>query len=446
MNASKMAVFPDTNLFLHYRSLSEIDWCSLLRSSTVEIEIAPVVPRELEKQKTLNPSKKLRDRAATALKLLHKHLTNPQVRDGVTLQFLIKEPTSEFAASRGLSLQLEDDRLIGTFFLYRDENPETRCVLVTGDLPLTIKAHQFQIEFLSLDESLLLPAEPDPLEKKNKELAAELNRYKSREPLLAVVFGDYENHARFQLPSPANITDSEPEIQAKLAAVKEKVQPVELRPKQELDPASIANNPILQVAESIRQTMEGVESFGRQFHENYNVQVAAYYRAYERYLRDNEKFKTLALRTIELNLIVVNSGTCPAEDIYVSLHFPDGFMLYDEKHPPKMPEEPAAPSKEMNLFPHSSLLSSLPYMPDIRARFPQPRDPSVPKIRKTNSYNVEFEHEKLQHGFIWTFAPLYVAFDSWELAKSFSIDYVIRAANMIDAEEGALGVVVENGQ
>src|ERR1700685_4144047 len=233
MNASKMAVFPDTNLFLHYRSLSEIDWCSLLRSSTVEIEIAPVVPRELEKQKTLNPSKKLRDRAATALKLLHKHLTNPQVRDGVTLQFLIKEPTSEFAASRGLSLQLEDDRLIGTFFLYRDENPETRCVLVRGDLPLTIKAHEFQIECLSLDESLLLPAEPDPLEKKNKELAAELNRYKSREPLLAVVFGDYENHARFQLPSPANITDSEPEIQAKLAAVKEKGQPVELRPQQE---------------------------------------------------------------------------------------------------------------------------------------------------------------------------------------------------------------------
>jgi hypothetical protein len=145
-------------------------------------------------------------------------------------------------------------------------------------------------------------------------------------------------------------------------------------------------------------------------------------------------------------LIVVNSGTCPAEDIHVSLHFPDGFMLYDEKHPPKMPEEPAAPSKEMNLFPHSSLLSSLPYMPDIRARFPQPRDPSVPKIRKTNSYDVEFEHEKLQHGFIWTFAPLYVAFDSWESAKSFSIDYVIRAANMIDAEEGALGVVVENGE
>ena len=99
----------------------------------------------------------------------------------------------------------------------------------------------------------------------------------------------------------------------------------------------------------------------------------------------------------------------------------------------------------MSLFPQSSLLSSLPHISDIRTRFPQSRDPSVPRIRKTKSYNVELEHDKLQHGFIWTFAPLYVAFDSWDSAKSFSIDYVIRAGNMIDSEEGTLGVVIEKG-
>src|ERR1035441_5773280 len=116
MSATKIAIFPDTNLFLHYRPLNEIDWCSMLQSNAVEIEIAPVVTRELEEQKALNSSRKLRDRAATALRLLHKHLTNPEVRDGVTLRFLLREPTADFATSRGLNLQLEDDRLIGTFF------------------------------------------------------------------------------------------------------------------------------------------------------------------------------------------------------------------------------------------------------------------------------------------------------------------------------------------
>jgi hypothetical protein len=445
MSATKIGIFPDTNLFLHYRSLNEIDWCSLLQSNAVEIEIAPVVTRELEEQKTLNSSRKLRDRAATALRFLHKYLTNPQVRDGVTLRFLLKEPTADFGTSRGLNLQLEDDRLIGTLFLYRDANPDTRCVLVTGDLPLTVKAHQYQIEFLALDEALLLPSEPDPLEKKNKELAAELHRYKSREPILAVLFKNGENHARFRIESPSDISDPEPEIQAKLAAAKEKCQPVALKPKEEIDPATLADNPLAQIAESMRQATEGFQAIGRQFYEDYNIRVAAYHPAYEKYLRDGVAFKTLALRTIELDLIVANSGTCPAEDIHVLLHFPDGFALYDEEHPPKVPEEPAVPSKEMNLFPQSSLLSSLPYIPDIRTRFPQPRDPSVPRIRKTNSYNVEFEHDKLQHGFIWNFAPLYVAFDSWESAKSFSIEYTIHAGNMIDEQEGKLGVVIENG-
>src|SRR2546428_4398847 len=393
MSVTKVDIFPDTNLFLHYRPLSEIDWCSLLQSNAVEIEIAPVVTRELEEQKTLNPSRKLRDRAATVLTLLHKYLAKPQVRDGVTLQFLLKEPTADVAVSRGLNLQLGDDRLIGTLFLYRDDNPNTRCVLVTGDLPLTVKAHHYQIEFLALDETLKLPSEPDPLEKKNKRLEAELLRYKSREPVPAIRFKDGKNHTRFRIVSPSSTPDPEPEIQSKLAAAKEKCQPVELKPRREAGTSSAADNPLAQIAE----LMEGFQAMGRQFYDDYNVRVAAYHRAYEKYLRDTLAFKTLATRTIKLSLILENSGTCPAEDIHVLLHFPDGFALYDEKHPPKPPEEPAVPSKEISLMPSFAGFSGL-SLPDI-ARMPSLPDPTLPKIRKTNSYEVTFQLEKLQHGF-----------------------------------------------
>ena len=73
---------------------------------------------------------------------------------------------------------------------------------------------------------------------------------------------------------------------------------------------------------------------GRQFYEDYNRRVEKYYREYEKYLRDTADLKTLATRTIKLQLIVHNSGTCPAEGIHVQLHFPDGFLLYDERRPP----------------------------------------------------------------------------------------------------------------
>jgi hypothetical protein len=56
---------------------------------------------------------------------------------------------------------------------------------------------------------------------------------------------------------------------------------------------------------------------------------------------------------------------------------------------------------------------------------------------------VTFEQDKLQHGFLWTFTPLYAAFDSWESAKSFSIDYSIHAGNIIEEQRGKLSVIIE---
>lgn len=418
-----------------------MDWCSILEASAVEIRIAPVVVRELEEQKTLNPSRKLRDRAASSLKLLQKYLSQRQVRDGVTLDFLIEEPTSEFAASRNLNLQIEDDRLIGTLFLYRDQNPDTQCVLVTSDLSLTVKANYYRVEIVSLDETLLLPSDPDPLEKRNQQLEAEVHRLKSREPVLNICFEDGANYTRFRIKPQIHDSESEPEIQSKLAAIKEKTPLIALKPPQpKLDASAVANNPFAEIAESMRKVTEPFESYGRQFYEDYNARLTTYYRKYEKYLRAAAAFKTMRTRTIRVKLVLRNEGTSPAEDIHILLHFPDGLMPYDEEHPPKEPQEPSAPSKEM--FPNSPLFTSL---PDIRVGLPHLRNPNLPRIRKTNSYEIIYECDKLKHGFVWNLMPLYVVFDSAESAKSFSIEYTIHAGNMIDEETGKLGLVIEKG-
>jgi hypothetical protein len=438
MNPQAIAVFPDTNMFLHYRPVNEIDWCALVKARPVEIKIAPVVPHELEEQRVVHQLRKIRDRASTALKLLQTYLHESQVRDGVTLQFLINEPTAEYAAARNLNLVLADDRLIGAYLLYREANPDVRCIVVTNDLPLTIRLTQRQIEFISLDESLLLPSDPDPLEKKNKQLEAELLRYKSREPDLAIKFANTQNHARFRLTVPANTSDPEPEIQAKLAEAKENCKPVELAP-----PAAPVNpnDPFPGIAEQIRQVTAGLQLMGREFYEDYNRRVEDYYLDYEKYLRNTAAFKTLASRTIKLELILHNSGTCPAEDIHVLLHFPDGFLVYDDRRPPKPPEEPAVPSKEINLMPMFPGLSGW-ALPDMGS-IPSLPDPTLPKIRKTNSYEITFQFEKLQHGFIRRLKPLYILFDSLSSAASFAIDYTIHAGNMIDESTGELGVIIE---
>jgi hypothetical protein len=43
---AEVAAFPDTNVFLHYRPLAELDWHSITKDKAAQIEVAPVVIRD----------------------------------------------------------------------------------------------------------------------------------------------------------------------------------------------------------------------------------------------------------------------------------------------------------------------------------------------------------------------------------------------------------------
>jgi hypothetical protein len=47
--------FLDTNIFLHYRSVEQIDCRRLLDAGQVELLVAPIVLRELDAQKDRHP-------------------------------------------------------------------------------------------------------------------------------------------------------------------------------------------------------------------------------------------------------------------------------------------------------------------------------------------------------------------------------------------------------
>ena len=64
--------FVDTNLFLHFPTLDQIDWLDLLRCDCVVIivTVTATVIRELNRHKDAPVSFKLRERAASSLKKL----------------------------------------------------------------------------------------------------------------------------------------------------------------------------------------------------------------------------------------------------------------------------------------------------------------------------------------------------------------------------------------
>jgi hypothetical protein len=68
---------------------------------------------------------------------------------------------------------------------------------------------------------------------------------------------------------------------------------------------------------------------------------------------------------------------------------------------------------------------------------------AAPQIRKTNSYEVKIPVRQLKHNLIEALGPLYVVFNSYEVACSFSIDYAIVAGNIPKPVLGKLHIIIK---
>jgi hypothetical protein len=178
--------------------------------------------------------------------------------------------------------------------------------------------------------------------------------------------------------------------------------------------------------------------------DSYNAELNSFYQDYEKYLHQKHEFENAMRRSITLEIGLENSGTVPADDIDVHLHFPDGFSLFDaEEDLPQKPELPKPPA-EIGTFGNFRVpfVPSLQHFDYTKALRP-PSNVSSPQIERTNSYDVRSQIKKIKHGYILSIAKFLVQFDSYESVTSFQIDYSISAANLPKPAYGHLSVVIE---
>src|SRR4051812_40650440 len=102
-------VFPDTNVFLHFPPLSQIDWCKLADAKTVHLVVCLQVIHELDDKKS---DSRLGQRADRAIKEIREgHRTGQSLRNGVTLSIFNQELRyADFPTT--LSPDSADDRIV----------------------------------------------------------------------------------------------------------------------------------------------------------------------------------------------------------------------------------------------------------------------------------------------------------------------------------------------
>lgn len=440
-------VFLDTNIFLHYRPFDQIIWTDILKVSELTIVIPPIIIRELNKQKELNPRPRIKNRASKVLKKLSSLFTSASqvnIRLGVKVCFEDRDPIIDFKKLQ-LNQEIQDDHLIASIIMFRSEMPEADIVLVTSDTGLILigKARRHNIQVIQLPNILKLHEEPDQDQIRIRELEKKVHNLELKSPKVSLVFPNGSQRATFVLINPIEVTEDK--IVEKIESIKQKYPKME----QSKQVSELHGQPA-----SILKTIADIAAYSGNILssediDRYNKELDEFYQAYSEYIQKGILYENLRCRTIKLSICIINDGTAPAEDVDVLLHFPNGFEIMDTQNfpgEPKPPDPPDTPRTQMQRMIEATRMPTE-YFPSIISNIPNgilaPRNISTPNIKKTGSYDVEFNIQRIKHKLQETFDPLYILFDSFEAVQSFQINYRLLAANIPEEVTGRLHVIIE---
>jgi hypothetical protein len=172
-----------------------------------------------------------------------------------------------------------------------------------------------------------------------------------------------------------------------------------------------------------------------------------FFTEYEKYLRALAMFYAWESQTAAINIILVNEGSSPADDVDIFMHFPDGFELFEEDDYDKEPEAPKPPRKPKSILEQATAgfpMDHHLYSPDLsQIRSPAgPSNVSGPKIKRTNSYDVKVHVRRAKHGIEVALDAMYITFESTLASRSFELEYAIHASNLPTHVNGTLNVIV----
>ena len=421
-------VFIDANTALHFRRPDQIDWCALVDANEVVLVGAPILLRELENQKIVNGSGKLRDRAADYVKWLHPfvHNSETEVRAGVRWLFLPDEPEIDFSTER-LSLTVADDYLIASVLHYTRQS-SAHAFVATADLGLQVKLRARQIRVLELPDDLRLPADLDPLVRENRDLKRQIARIQARMPKLSITFEGGAQYHILSLPDPDAF----------------KVTPLEQA--QADNPYMSRPAPVSRSQHEVPATLTDVQRLAQKFGvsvkqvDTYNEELERYFREYQDYLAHHAAWRETVCLHHVIKFVVVNDGTAPASNIDLDVFFPEGTMLVDDIDFPKKPKPPKAPRRPQSIldirgFEDINYLSSL--VPPKPHHMINTNDDGVPIIGESKDW-VRVGFSSLKHGFSITSDGLDFRFAGPETVRAFSVDFCLSADELPDAVEGQL--------
>ncbi|GMV17324.1 MAG: hypothetical protein AMXMBFR56_55480 [Polyangiaceae bacterium] len=408
--------YPDANVALHYRPFDEIDWCSLVDATEVEIVLTAVFLREVEQQKDRGRGvvQKRARRVSSWLSGLRKS-GRWEIRPGVRVVPAPSEPDADVDfAKYGLVSTVNDDRFLACILRDRAQVTDANVVCVTADGLLVFKADAQGIPVVEPRNIDRLADEPDEQERELRELRKQLAAVEGARPELELRWlnGDALAEVALAVIEPL----SEEDIDNYLS--------------EEGD--EIAEPEAILLAIGKRPPSE--------------KECADYLQKLREWVRAADALRVMRSLTFQVPLVLHNGGTGNAATIDIDLVFPVGLRLAEQRELPKLGQRPKPPKPtgpyDMLFAPQhlglGALSSALGLEPNLRGLFHEAVRLS---FDEEDSNCVHVEVDSLKHTSDVELPPFEAWFESAATVPTgLAIKYRIHSASTPEIRTGQLHV------
>lgn len=432
-------IFPDTNIFIHGRHFEEIDWPALTGAPDITIMIAPSVIVELDKHK-YHTNKKIAQRARKLLPRIEEIIRNPTGCQW-KLAAILRRPDTTIFENNHLDSRDQDDVLLASILEFREGiGNEDQAILITNDTGPRLKAVSLNVTARSLPENYMMPDEPDESEKKITLLQKELAQHKNKIPVVALQFEKGGQH--LEVPRPFDAISCDAYVAKQMEQIRNQFPPMVFR---EDNAITLPNGHLLKSPLFFSVRVSQVN--------DYNSELQAFFNEYEKYYTSEYEQMIFLHHCCPVSILVKNTGTVPAEDLDIQMHFPDGFDVIKEDHIPGLIEKPSPPYKPKNALDVQMPIVSIEGLSSLYSKRHPAADFShfntnvgSPSIKKTNSYDVTVHVRSVKHHQSESLDKVWLKYEDMRKAKGFTIDYRIMAANIPQVVTGQLQVNFVNGK
>lgn len=419
-------LFLDTNIYLHYFDIEQINWIDIIEDTEFAIVVPRIVIREIDHHKDQSRGKIQKRAKNVSAKFSQAFL------DNVCSKYQLidcKDPANSYFDGSKFNININDDWIILSAIHSGYEYSD--IIIISSDNNLLLKAKENNLNFKRIPDKYLLKEELSDEEKEIKNLKAEIEKYKNRQPKISIMLDSGAAKMVFKKPKER---DLEKELSIYMEQLK-KQNPYLQNKEMDLYKTlgfSLYNSHLTQIYTQ--------EQIGK-----YNTELDDFFKeteAYKRFLLQqeilNERFK-------EISFHVLNDGTAQTGDMNIFIEFPENIKLYNRKC--KTSRDGIAPIKS-ELPPYGmdrKILYSIEFNKHI-APFGRGGIPQIYcwDINETiDDREFKFQHSNLNHKMVLTLNIEDSIYIDTGACDNFRIKWCVIDSKLIEPVHGILNIIIE---